>query len=111
MRTGSIAIRSARQAQKSIAVRGGGGGPLVRPEAPTQPLGEQDELTWDDGTACPEPCLDQYNLVTPQYALKWLAGGMASFAALGVLASWSHPEDRAPCGPKEVVYVPPEAMG
>mgnify|MGYP003303881060 CR=1 len=44
MRTSSIVIRSARQAQKSIAIRGGGGGPLVRPEAPSQPLGEQDEL-------------------------------------------------------------------
>jgi hypothetical protein len=44
MRTGSIVIRSARQAQKSIAIRGGGGGPLARPEAPSQPLGEQDEL-------------------------------------------------------------------
>ncbi len=36
--------RSARQARNAIAVRGGGGGPLARPEPPSQPLAEQDEM-------------------------------------------------------------------
>ena len=43
---------------------GGGGGPvnLARPAAAE--LAEQDELTWEDGTAQPEPCLDEFNLLT-----------------------------------------------
>ena len=66
--------------------------------------------TWDDGTAYPEPCLDEYNQVTPQYALAWLAGGMASFAVLGLATTWSHPEKRLPFAPKETVYVPEELL-
>lgn len=27
-------------------------------------LAEEDELMWDDGSANPEPCLDEFNLVT-----------------------------------------------
>jgi hypothetical protein len=105
--------RSANQGRKmAVALRGGGGGPLARPEPPSQPLAEQDELTWDCGTAFPEPCLDEYTQVTPQYALKWLAGGMASFAALGVLTTVTKPESRRPYRlEKNLVYVPDECTG
>ena len=27
-------------------------------------LAEEDELMWDDGSATPEPCLDEFDLVT-----------------------------------------------
>ena len=30
--------------RNALVLRGGGGGPLARPEPPTQPLAEQDEL-------------------------------------------------------------------
>lgn len=108
-----VTRRSAAQSQKyAVALRGGGGGPLARPEPPAQPLAEQDEMTWDDGTTVPEPCLDEYTQVTPQYALKWLAGGMLSFAALGVLTTVSHPEARRPYRvEKDLVYVPQESTG
>lgn len=36
--------RRAGQARQIIAVRGGGGGPLARPQPPTQALVEEDEL-------------------------------------------------------------------
>lgn len=51
---------------------------------------------WDDGTANPEPCLDQFTLVGKYEALKWLAGGMGIFAALGTACVWSAPEKRVP---------------
>jgi hypothetical protein len=108
-----ILRRSANQARKAaLALRGGGGGPLARPEVPSQPLAEQDELTWDCGTAYPEPCLDEYNQVTASYALKWLAGGMASFAALGVLTTVTNPASRRPYRlEKNLVYVPDVSTG
>jgi len=108
-----VVRRSAAQKQ-IVALRGGGGGPLARPEPPAQPLAEQDEMTWDDGTTTtvPEPCLDEYTQVSSQYALKWLAGGLMSFAALGVLTTVSHPESRRPYRvEKDLVYVPEESTG
>lgn len=72
-------------ARSLLPVRGGGGGPLPPPVAPSEPvrgcdttryivqmdtagwctrlflptqLPEQDEMTWDDGTGNPEHCLD-----------------------------------------------------
>jgi hypothetical protein len=108
-----ILRRSVNQGRKvALAVRGGGGGPLKPSQAPTQPLAEQDELTWDCGTAYPEPCLDEYNQVSAAYALKWLAGGMASFAALGVLTTVTNPASRRPYRlEKDLVYVPDVSTG
>ncbi|KAL4538338.1 hypothetical protein Ndes2437A_g01365 [Nannochloris sp. 'desiccata'] len=62
--------RRASQARNALVVRGGGGGPMARPDPPSQPLAEQDELIWDDGTVNPEPALDEFNLVSKQTALK-----------------------------------------
>jgi hypothetical protein len=36
--------RRASQARNALVVRGGGGGPMARPDPPSQPLAEQDEL-------------------------------------------------------------------
>lgn len=94
--------RRAGQARQIMAVRGGGGGPLARPQPPTQALMEEDELIWDDGTANPEPCLDQFTLVGKYEALGWLLGGFSIFGALGTWAYTSHPEKRVPWAPKQV---------
>lgn len=51
---------------------------------------------WDDGTANPEPCLDQFTLVSKYGALGWLLGGMSIFAVAGTWASYSAPEKRVP---------------
>lgn len=99
--------RRAGQARQVMAVRGGGGGALGKPPPVTQALMEQDELIWDDGTANPEPCLDQFTLVGKYQALGWLLGGLSIYAAVGTWAKWSAPEKRVPWAQKEVV-VPPE---
>ncbi|KAL6769190.1 NUO18 [Auxenochlorella protothecoides x Auxenochlorella symbiontica] len=90
-----------------MARRGGGGGPLSRAAVPTQPLAEQDELIWQDGTGNPETALDSYDLVTPGQALGWLAAGMGVFAAVGAALSLDPPEKRVPWARKDVL-VPPE---
>ena len=51
---------------------------------------------WDDGTANPEPCLDQFTLISKYGALGWLLGGMSVFAVLGTAATLSAPEKRVP---------------
>ncbi|WZN61336.1 hypothetical protein HKI87_04g28710 [Chloropicon roscoffensis] len=63
--------------------RGGGGGPVAYRKAPAEPLAEGDELTWDDGTVYPEPCLDQYEFMGKEKALGMLLAGLGGFAALG----------------------------
>ncbi|KAL4451538.1 hypothetical protein ABPG75_007200 [Micractinium tetrahymenae] len=107
MRGLSALARRAAQARQVMVVRGGGGGPLAKPLPPSQALMEEDELIWDDGTANPEPCLDQFTLVSKYGALGWLLGGMSIFGALGTWASMSSPEKRVPWAAKEVV-VPEE---
>lgn len=68
---------------------------------------EEDELTWDDGTAHPEPCLDQFDMVSKYEALGWLLGGLTFFGAVGASAVAFHPEKRVPWAPKQV-FNPPE---
>lgn len=51
---------------------------------------------WDDGTANPEPCLDQFTLVSKYGALGMLLGGMGVFGVVGTWATWSAPEKRVP---------------
>lgn len=51
---------------------------------------------WDDGTANPEPALDQFTLVGKYEALGWLLGGLSIFGVLGTWAVSSHPEKRVP---------------
>lgn len=51
---------------------------------------------WDDGTANPEPALDQFTLVSKYEALGWLLGGFAFFGLVGTAATMSHPEKRVP---------------
>lgn len=46
----------------------------------TLQLTEEDELRWDDGTANPEYCLDEFNLVGrvkfPSFAPLWLGSSI-----------------------------------
>ena len=51
---------------------------------------------WDDGTVNPEPCLDQFTLVSKYQALGWLLGGLGFFAVAGSVAAYSAPEKRVP---------------
>ena len=63
---------------------------------------------WDDGTANPEPALDQFNMVSPQTALKWLVGGLSVYATVGYLFAADPPEARTPWAPKQNVGIPAE---
>jgi hypothetical protein len=65
-------------------------------KAPNEPLLENDELTWDDGTAYPENCLDEFNLVTPNGALGMLLVGLGGFAALGYALTIRDKASQAP---------------
>lgn len=50
--------------------------PLIHDLVVCVQLTEEDELMWDDGTANPEYCLDQFNLVgrvNPYNALSWFS--------------------------------------
>lgn len=51
---------------------------------------------WDDGTANPEPALDQFTMVSKYGALGWLAGGLSIFAVVGTWAKLSQPEKNVP---------------
>ncbi len=61
-------------------------------QVPVTPLLEQDELIWDDGTANPEPAVDDFPLVSKWQALGYLMGGMAFYATLGTAVKLSKPE-------------------
>ena len=63
---------------------------------PAEPLPESDELVWDDGTAYPEPCLDEFKLVSPPVALGMLLTGLGGFAALGYALSVRDKASQAP---------------
>ncbi|KAI7845528.1 hypothetical protein COHA_000951 [Chlorella ohadii] len=107
MRGLAALARRAGAARQLMVVRGGGGGPLAKPLPPSQALMEEDELIWDDGTANPEPCLDQFTQVSKYGALGWLLGGMSVFGVVGFVANASQPEKHVPWAQK-VVEVPPE---
>lgn len=69
-----------RKALRSSAhTHSGMGPPVARGAPPSQPLPEEAELTWYDGSAHPEPCLDDvpgYSTVrpSPQHFARCLCG-------------------------------------
>lgn len=73
---------------------------MQQPLPPNQPLHEEDELVWDDGTANPETCLDSFDLVTSNQALAFLTAGLSVFGLVGWAATRSAPEKRVPWVPK-----------
>ncbi|BDA41244.1 probable NADH dehydrogenase [ubiquinone] 1 beta subcomplex subunit [Coccomyxa sp. Obi] len=79
-----------------LPVRGEGGGPVAMGRAINEPLPEHDELLWDDGSAQPEHCLDQFPLVGKYEALGFLVGGLGFFGLLGVLANVNDKASKKP---------------
>lgn len=65
---------------------------------------------WDDGTANPEPCLDEYKFISTKDAIKWLLGGLSVFAGIIGTVSWMDPAKKDPYGRKQLIpgAVPPE---
>ncbi|PIA50163.1 hypothetical protein AQUCO_01300716v1 [Aquilegia coerulea] len=76
-----------RSIANSLRLRSGMGLPVGKHYVPNKPLAVNDELTWDNGSAYPEPCIDRIAETVGKYeALAWLCGGLSFFATLGTLA-------------------------
>lgn len=90
--------------RSALPLRGGGGGPVKFALPPTRPLAEQDELMWDDGSSTPEPCLDQFDLVTKWQALGYLSGGMLFFVGLYQGVKLLDKPSKVPFAPREYPY-------
>ena len=91
-----VLLRRHRTANRSACAPPG---PPAQTAAPPLP-----RSIWDDGTANPEPALDQFTLVSKYQALGWLLGGLSIFAGLGTWAVSAAPEKRVP-------WVSPSAAG
>ncbi|KAL5728245.1 hypothetical protein ACHQM5_001357 [Ranunculus cassubicifolius] len=94
-----------RSIANSMRLRAGMGMPVGRHLVPNKPLAANDELTWDNGTSTPEPCIDRIAETVGKYeALAWLCGGLSFFAALGGLAVWNDKASKNPFAPKIYPY-------
>eukprot|EP00803_Ostreobium_quekettii_P001661 evm.model.scf_661.3 EVM.evm.TU.scf_661.3 scf_661:6638-7006(+) len=87
-----------------LPARGGGGGPVNPELPPSQPLIEEDDWFWYDGTANPEPLLDQFDKVSSNEALGFLLGGMAFFGLVGFAAYSYDPEAHRVFVPRAMPY-------
>ncbi|KAF4350087.1 hypothetical protein CsatB_004170 [Cannabis sativa] len=94
-----------RSLASSVRHRSGMGLPVGRHIVPDKPLHVNDELTWDNGTNLPEPCIDRIADTVGKYeALAWLCGGLSCFAALGLMAVWNDKASKIPFAPKVYPY-------
>lgn len=62
---------------------------------------------WRDGSACPEPALDQFTLVSKYEALGTLIAGLGFFAGIGAITKLVT-NDRPVAFKPRTVAVPPE---
>ncbi|KAM7531131.1 hypothetical protein LguiB_034541 [Lonicera macranthoides] len=102
---GGSGVVSRSAASSSLRLRSGMGLPVGRHIVPDKPLHVNDELTWDNGTNLPEPCIDRIADTVGKYeALAWLCGGLSCFAGLGLLAVWNDKASTIPFAPKVYPY-------
>ncbi|KAL6134184.1 hypothetical protein ACLB2K_066417 [Fragaria x ananassa] len=94
-----------RSVASSLRLRAGMGLPVGKHIVPDRPLPVNDELTWDNGTPFPEPCIDRIADTVGKYeALAWLTGGLSCFVGLGLLAVWNDKASKIPFAPKVYPY-------
>ncbi|KAL8103218.1 NADH dehydrogenase [ubiquinone] 1 beta subcomplex subunit 8, mitochondrial [Apium graveolens] len=94
-----------RSTPSSLRLRSGMGLPVGKHIVPDKPLSMNDELTWDNGTAFPEPCIDRIADTVGKYeALAWLCGGLSFFASLGLMAVLNDKASKIPYTPKVYPY-------
>eukprot|EP00899_Mesostigma_viride_P012125 jgi/Mesvir1/20913/Mv07985-RA.1 len=103
---GPVLGRSITSPRMVLPLRAGMGQPLTVRPAPTQPLAEENELIWDDGTKHPEPYIDNHAPhLTKWQALGQLGLGLGFFATLGGVAMWWNTKVEAPWTEREVLPV------
>lgn len=102
----SLIRRAGLRSQVSaLRLRGGAGLPVGTAPAPTAPLDENEELTWDDGSPFPELCLDEVAPMVGKYeALGMLSAGLGFFVFVGYLAAWNDKASTIPWTPREYPY-------
>ncbi|KNA20886.1 hypothetical protein SOVF_048320 [Spinacia oleracea] len=94
-----------RSVGNSLRQRAGMGLPVGKHLVPNKPLSVNDELTWDNGTPFPEPCIDRIADTVGKYeALAWLSGGLSFFALLGLAAVVNDKASTYPFTPKVYPY-------
>ena len=94
-----------RSVGNSLRQRAGMGLPVGKHIVPDKSLSVNDELTWDNGTSFPEPCIDRIADTVGKYeALAWLCGGLGFFATLGLAAVWNDKASKYPFAPKVYPY-------
>uniref|UniRef100_A0A061R0H5 Nadh dehydrogenase n=1 Tax=Tetraselmis sp. GSL018 TaxID=582737 RepID=A0A061R0H5_9CHLO len=95
---------SRRVVSAAAPIRGGSGGPVPCGRVATEPLPEQDEWIWDDGTYNPEPCLDVNTTVSQASALWMLGTGMGLFYGVCKLAQHVDKPSWNPAAPRQFPY-------
>eukprot|EP00245_Coleochaete_scutata_P014224 TRINITY_DN59_c0_g2_i1.p1 TRINITY_DN59_c0_g2~~TRINITY_DN59_c0_g2_i1.p1 ORF type:complete len:123 (+),score=29.84 TRINITY_DN59_c0_g2_i1:461-829(+) len=92
-------------AVRPAMVRGGAGMPVGTSPAPTAPLPETEELTWDDGTPYPDDCIDNWApMFTKEEGLTYLLMGLSGFGLLAGAAAFNNKAARIPWTPREYPY-------
>ncbi|AES90930.1 NADH dehydrogenase [ubiquinone] 1 beta subcomplex subunit 8 [Medicago truncatula] len=95
-----------RSVASSLRLRSGMGLPVGKHYVPNKPLPMNEELTWDNGTPFPEPCIDRIADTVGKYeALAWLCGGLSCFAGLGLLAVWNDKASKTPFVREKVEWI------
>lgn len=89
----------------SAAARGGAGTPVTQAAPVTSEVAEEAELTWDDGTLHPEPCLDDpAPRLTAGQGASYLAASLGVFYFVYLTARVNNKKDRVPFAPRVWPY-------
>ena len=85
--------------------RGGAGTPVTQAAPVTSEVAEQAELTWDDGTLHPEPCLDDpAPQLTAAQGAGYLGAGLSVFGLFYLAARVNNKAARVPYAPRVYPY-------
>ncbi|KAI5078314.1 hypothetical protein GOP47_0005985, partial [Adiantum capillus-veneris] len=79
-----------------MPLRSGMGLPVGPQQVPNEPLPEDAETVWDDGSRHPEFCLDTHDYIGKWEALAWLCGGLSIYGLVGFLAYLNDKPNKMP---------------
>ena len=94
-----------RSIHVTSVARGGAGTPVTQAAPVTSEVAEQAELTWDDGTLHPEPCLDDpAPQLTAAQGAGYLGAGLSVFGLFYLAARVNNKAARVPYAPRVYPY-------